>query len=121
MKKLKPISKLKKQADAVFSKWIRERDKGICYTCGIKKDPKEMQNGHYMSRNHTNTRYSEKNCHCQCVACNMFRSGNMQLYAIRLETQYGQGILKELFREAHTLKKCDREFLNNIIEKYNLI
>ena len=117
-KKQKTISQLKREADRVFGIWIRKRDNHRCYTCGYQKQPEETQCGHYMSRSHTNTRYNEKNCHCQCVACNIFKYGNMQIYAIRLQNQYGQGILKELFRKAHMIKKADRKFYEGIIKKY---
>lgn len=43
-KKKVSISKLKKKADSVFSQFIRIRDKGKCYTCGLQKHWKEMQN-----------------------------------------------------------------------------
>jgi len=113
-----PIKQLKSKADNVFSKWIRTRDNAVCFTCGKILGIKESQNGHYMSRRHTNTRYDEDNCHCQCVSCNIFQNGNMQIYAIRLEEKYGQGILKELFRKAHTIKKAERKFYEDIIKKY---
>lgn len=116
MKKLITMKKLKEKADKVFSIWIRARDKNICFTCGKKTD--HPQNGHYISRRHTNTRYSKLNCHCQCVACNIFQKGNMQSYSINLIKLYGDGILQKLYREAHKTKKCDRTFLNNIIETY---
>ena len=117
-KKLPTMKRLKKDADKVFSDFIRQRDKGRCYTCDNIKDWTEQQNGHYMSRRHTNTRYDEENCHCQCVSCNVFLRGNMPLYAIRLQKQYGNDILKDLFRKAHTTIKCDRLFLDKIIKKY---
>ena len=36
-KKKVSIGKLKKKADSVFSQFIRIRDKGKCYTCGLEK------------------------------------------------------------------------------------
>lgn len=43
LKKKVSISKLKKKADSAFSQFIRIRDKGKCYTCGLQKHWKEMQ------------------------------------------------------------------------------
>jgi len=117
-KKLKSKTKLKQEADKWFSLFIRKRDNGRCFTCDVQKDISEMQNGHYQSRRHLNTRYCEKNSNCQCVSCNIFLRGNLQLYAIRLQKKYGQGILKELFRKSHTLIKSDRKFYEDIIKKY---
>lgn len=114
----KTKTKLKKKADKVFSDFIRQRDNGICFTCGNKKEWKYQQCGHFMSRSHTNTRYDEQNCHCQCVACNMFKGGNMPVYAIQLQKLYGNEILKELFKRANKIKKADNKFYEDIIKKY---
>jgi hypothetical protein len=118
MKKPKSLKKLKLEADRLFSQFIRERDKHICYTCEKWLNPKESQNGHYISRNYLYLRYDERNCHCQGVECNVFKKGNMAIYAIKLEQQYGQGILQEL----ETIKLNNvgdtRLFLNGIIKKY---
>ena len=94
--KKKTISKLKKEADAVFSRFIRYRDKGICFTCGHRNDPKKMQNGHFVPRQFNSTRYNEKNCNCQCYACNMFYGGQPDIYTLKLQEKYGEGIIKEL-------------------------
>ena len=78
--KKKSISKLKKELDSVFSKYIRHKysKNGMvaCYTCGVSKPIKQMQNGHFQSRKHLNTRWSEDNCRVQCVGCNVFKYGD---------------------------------------------
>jgi len=116
--KTKTISQLKKKLDAVFSKYIRQRDAGICYTCGNKKEPKYQQNGHYISRQHNSTRFDEENCHCQCVACNVFKKGNMDEYALRLQRQYGSGILKKLNKKKWQTKQFTVQELEEMIEYY---
>ncbi len=112
-----PYTKLRKKAWDTFSHWIRfVRDKGKCYTCGVVKDPKEMDAGHYEHINCLD--FDERNVHCQCSACNRYKKGNRNLYAIHLEKDYGYGILQELDK----LKWKNRYFkvgeLNTIIEKY---
>lgn len=114
------ISKLRKKLDTVFSLWIRTRDNGICYTCGIRKPIKESQNGHYVSRIWTNLRYNEKNCHAQCCGCNVFRNGNLDEYALRLKAQYGEGILEELNGLKHQIKRFTIGELQELINKYTL-
>ena len=116
--KLKSISQLKKQADKVFSLYIRNRDGGRCYTCGAVKPINEMQNGHYVTRGCNQLRYNERNCHCQCVGCNIFKSGNMPEYAVALIKQYGPNILDELQREHRKIKQFTREDLQDIINRY---
>jgi hypothetical protein len=101
----KSIIKIRDKADNVFSKFIRNRDNHTCYTCGKQMKPSESQCGHYESRSHLGTRYSEENCHCQCVGCNVFKKGNYPIYALRLQEEYGKDILEKLHREAMTIKK----------------
>lgn len=114
------ISKLKRKADQVFSLWIRTRDKGRCFTCGEQKPISKMQNGHFVSRSYNSLRYDELNCHCQCMACNIFKHGAMDTYALHLQDTYGPAVLRYFAKkklEVHTLKESE---LENIIIKYKV-
>lgn len=76
---------LVKKLDKVFSQYIRLRDSDTngycrCISCGKIHYWKEIQNGHYMSRRYLSTRFDEMNCNAQCVACNIFNQGNIQMY-----------------------------------------
>jgi len=65
-------SKLIKEADRVFSIYIRQRDKGIsCITCKAKWE-ENFQSGHFMSRRHLSTRWHFMNAHAQCPRCNLY-------------------------------------------------
>ena len=114
-KKLKSISWLKKEADRVFSLWIRERDKR-CVLCGSTKN---LQNGHYISRGINILRYSEVNCNTCCVGCNVFKHGNMAEYALFMQRTHGDGILKQLGAIKQQLHQFKREELQEIITKYS--
>lgn len=116
MKKKKTIRQLKKQADTVFSLWIRNRDKK-CFTCGSTKN---LQCGHFVSRDHNSLRYSELNCNTQCLVCNCFKHGNMPEYAERLMKLYGPYIIRNLNKEKRIVKQFKREELENIINKYKI-
>jgi hypothetical protein len=118
LKKLKSLKTLKNKADAVFSKYIRERDNHKCYTCGKQLTPQTSQCGHFISRNHLYYRYSEVNCHTQGSECNIFKSGNLAVYATNLANQYGVYILNEFQRDKNKSVGNTREFLMGIIEKY---
>lgn len=88
-------TKLREKLDAVFSRYIRLKysdDKGYCrcISCGKVFYWKNIQNGHYMSRRHMSTRFSEDNCRPQCVACNIFNQGNIQMYRRALIRQIGE-------------------------------
>jgi len=118
-KKKKPkVSTLKKKVDKIFSEFIRKRDKGRCYTCGKKKHWSLMQCGHYVSRVHNNTRYNEVNCHCQCVGCNIFKSGAMDVYALRLLDEYPPDILEYLNEQKQIIKQWQTWELEGLICLY---
>lgn len=97
MKKEKTNAWYKKNwADVWFSRFIRQRDKGHCYTCSNINDPKKMQCGHFNPRQYLSTRYDEINNHCQCYACNMLYGGQPATYAKNLIRDFGQGIVEKL-------------------------
>lgn len=123
MPKAKPLSvqKLKKKADAIFSEYIRKRDeeKG-CITCGVKKEWKYQQNGHYVSRSYNSLRYDERNCNAQCVGCNVFKRGAMDSYALQLIRRYGANILSALARDKRKTKQWTVKELQTLIEAYKI-
>jgi len=118
MAKRKSVSQLKKLADKHFSIYIRQRDRGICYTCHKRDEWKYMDCGHYVPRSFNNTRYDEVNCHTQCKSCNIFKSGNKDVYALRLQQEYGYGVLKDLNDRKNVRKSFKRYELEEIIEEY---
>lgn len=121
-KKAVSISALKKKADKVFSDYIRQRDKGKCFTCGCVKEWKEQQNGHYITRSCLALRYNEENCHCQCVGCNVFKHGNYTTYSLKMIEKYGVDKLKELEEIKRdgmaNIKKYGKDFYLDIIQRY---
>lgn len=86
--KTKTTARLKKDLDAIFSKYIRAKyaKDGMvsCYTCSVRKPIAEMQNGHWIPRNNLATRFSEENCRPQCVGCNMFNKGRPDVFSVNL-------------------------------------
>lgn len=118
MKKPKTVSKLKKELDSVFSKYIRQRDKGQCFTCPKKDDPKRMQNGHFVPRQYLSVRYDERNCNCQCYACNMLYGGQGATYAVRLAKKYSQSVVEELEAARWKSVKLDPSWYEEKIAYY---
>ena len=107
-----PLTILHEKARAVFAKWIVKRDKNICFTCGKYGN----QCGHFVHGKAMD--FSEKGNHCQCASCNFFRSGNLIVYAIKLEAKYGYGIVQKLKAEGDKIKRWKRKELERIIKKY---
>lgn len=118
--KKKSISKLKKELDSVFSKYIRHKysKNGLnsCFTCGVVKPSKEMQNGHFQSRKHLSTRWDEKNCRVQCIGCNVFRYGMQYAFGKKLEKE---GIdVEALIFKSRQLQKFNNVELQEMIIEY---
>lgn len=91
----------KQKLDKVFSEYIRLKnanDAGYCrcVTCGKYFYWRNIQNGHYMSRRYMATRYSEMNCHPQCMPCNVMQHGNIPQYRMWLVKTYGEGKVAQL-------------------------
>jgi len=120
-RKTKSLSKYKKEFDAVFSKFIRQRDNHTCYTCGIVMEPTKSQNGHFVPRQYLSLRWDERNCHAQCYACNVLYNGQPSVYAIKLTEQYGPDILREFEAKRKELTKLREDFYIENISKYKAL
>jgi len=117
--KKQSLKNLKAKAWTVFSAYIRQRDQGICYTCGDRRNWKEQQAGHFIhGKKYPVSYFDESNVHCQCVRCNHFLSGNLARYATRLVAQYGPAILEEIQAEKNIIK-VGRDFYEGIILRYS--
>lgn len=93
--KVKKKPNLIKKLDKIFSLFIRYRDtmpNGYfqCISCGQIKPFEQADCGHYINRQHMNTRFDEMNCNAQCRHCNRFMEGNIQDYRRRLVSRYGE-------------------------------
>lgn len=115
--KKQSLKTLKIKAWNLFSAHIRQRDDGICYTCGDQRNWKEQQAGHFVhGKKYPILSFDERNVHCQCVRCNHFLSGNLSLYAEKLVRQYG-GEIFFIFQKEKNIVKVGREFYERIIQK----
>jgi len=117
-KTVKKKRDLKKELDTIFSIYIRMRDNGVCITCGSKTFWKYQQNGHYVSRAVLSLRFDEQNCNTQCPACNVFKHGNMDEYALALQKKYGKDILNKLHKKKYQVVKLTPEWYEQKIKYY---
>jgi len=108
------VASLKKKADAIFSIYIRLRDKK-CITCGSTEN---LQCGHFQSRKHNATRYDPYNCQAQCVRCNMFNWGEQYEFGKQLDKKYGDGMAESLKKKAQEIHKFTTYELQDIIDTY---
>ena len=116
---------LKAKLDKEFSLYIRLRDamNGYfkCISCGQIKPFAQADNGHYINRQHMNTRFDELNCNSQCRHCNRFMEGNIQNYREGLILKYGETkiILLEA-KQGITRKYSDFEY-EQLIKYYKVL
>ena len=114
---------LTKKLDAVFSRWVRYSavdDDGLCecYTCLKRNLPSKMNAGHYISRRHTATRWSEWNVHVQCIYCNKYLNGQPQEYRERLVRENGEKQVGEWEQIRHDIYQPSPDELKYAIELY---
>lgn len=109
---------LKRNAQRVFNKYIRLRDKGKpCISCGKEHDGK-FDCGHFKPRgNYSALAFNEDNCSAQCQKCNRFLAGNLVNYKKNLIKKIGLNRVEKLEATTET-KKWTVEELNEIIETY---
>ena len=124
-KKAESVTTLKKKLDAIFSLYIRQKyadDSGNveCYTCGVVKPIKAIQNGHFWSRSHLSVRWDEDNCRCQCSGCNVFKHGNYIVYTTKLLNEIGEEEFDKLWQKKNLLFSPTKEWLIKQIEFYTL-
>lgn len=121
LKKVKSLQKkafsrasLTKEADRVWSLYIRERDRGNpCITCGVEWS-ESHQAGHFMSRRHLNTRWEVFNGASQCPKCNCWGAWEQYEFSLALERK-SKWLPEQLRRLAlSTEKVTDDEILSYI-------
>ena len=94
-KGISSVSRLKRKLWVVFSKYIKERDNYICFTCGRFAEGAGMHSGHFISKSVGGMLlyFHEDNVHAQCYNCNINLSGNQYIYGQKL----GEKKVKELY------------------------
>lgn len=118
---------LVKKLDKVFSQYIRLRDSDAngycrCISCNRVHYWKDIQNGHYMSRRYLSTRFDEMNCNAQCVACNIFNQGNIQMYRQNLIKKIGEKNVDYLeYKAKGTIKRYSIFELQELIKYYSVL
>lgn len=116
---LKTVRDWMNEAQAMFNKYIRLRDKGRpCVSC-LKPYQDNFQAGHfYSSGGHKVITFNELNVFSQCVQCNMHLSGNLNEYRKNITKRITPYQLEVLDSLAHETKKYTVDELRNLIELY---
>lgn len=121
--KTKTHSQLKKELDAIISKYVRisRSDKngiGECFTCGKRAHWKKMHCGHFISRNYLATRFDENNLRIQCPGCNLFGGGRPLDFEENLVEELGKGVVEALKKKRHEIWKLSTTWFEEVIYHY---
>ena len=112
LRKLSPLTALKRKAWKIFSLFVRKRDK-VCITCGSSNG---LQAGHFVHGD--NMDFVIENINAQCVRCNKWLHGNLGVYAIKIDEKYGLGTAKRLIALGRVYRGYRRKDFEEIIELY---
>src|SRR3990172_4522538 len=87
----KKRSTVEKKLDAVFSKFIRLRDKLTCQRCQKQFETftTGIQCSHFFGRRHRATRWAEDNCVTLCGGCHMHLTANPALHRSWYQARLG--------------------------------
>lgn len=117
MEKKLSKSKPKLKAWKAFSSYIRLRDcvktmgnkdYGQCFTCGVIKERKSLQAGHFVDSRCNAILFVEEIVNAQCVQCNFFKSGNKDRYTPKMVAIWGIDRVEEF------------QNLKNIVKEYSI-
>lgn len=129
-KPAKSISKLKKEAWDLFSKFIRSRDclattgdieYGKCVTCGRVYPFGQLQASHFIDGRTKPVLFNEDIVYAGCMSCNVFKKGNKDAYTPFMINKYGTEKVLEFLDLRHnkdkTWRRCE---LEEVIERYKI-
>ena len=106
---LKPLSYWTERAQKQVNRYIRMRDRGKpCISCSTPWAP-NFQAGHWLTtKARPELRFHLDNIAAQCVQCNLFKSGNQQLYRVALVQRIGSERVESL-EGPHALPRWRKE------------
>jgi len=104
----------------LFSRFIRERDQGVCITCWLLKSYEEVQAGHYISAggNDLELLFHEKNVNGECNYDNAFNSDHIISMRKHLIAKWGcQAIedLEQLAEQKRAIKWEEETYVSKIL------
>lgn len=101
------------KADALFSRYIRCRDKFTCQRCG-KYYPKGkgLQCSHFFGRTKKSVRFDERNCIALCFGCHReWEKGDREGYRVFMIKWLGEKEFNALCIAAYNPQKVDTKMV----------
>jgi hypothetical protein len=112
------IGAMKRKLWALFSAYVKARDGNRCFTCpATGLEGGNWHAGHFIRKDgHAAVEYDPKNVHSQCGACNLWRRGNVHVYALRIIDTYGSDEFRRLIARSHLIHTWHAPQLRELIE-----
>ena len=121
-KKRLTITKSKKRAWLVFSKWLKYqyvKDGMVeCYTCGSMYPLEKIQTGHAIGGRNNSILFEEKLVRPQCIICNVFRRGRYATFTYKLIKEIGMKEYEKLVLQSQQVVQLKVSDFQEIEEKY---
>ena len=119
------LKKFKKKAWNLCSLYhrLKHADRNgyvTCYTCGVRKHYKDgIQAGHAFAGRGKEVLFMDEVIRPQCVGCNMFQGGKLDVFTYKLRKELGDKRFEELYLKAHGDRgQWKRWELEELIERY---
>jgi hypothetical protein len=105
-----------------LSIFVRTMEGGVCFTCKAVNPISKCNAGHFeQAHGHSATFFETMNVHCQCISCNLFKSGNLIEYYEKMMIVYGLEEVLALRARARTIcKGYTKEQLKEIERQFKL-
>lgn len=122
--KEKSLAVLIKEADEVFSEFVRVRDatafSGLvyCFICDVAIPWRASQAMHYIGRSMMGTRYDEMNVRAGCENCNCRDAYHEQRFRVKLNEILTPEGYRHLHQKAQSTSKFMRHELIEMIGEY---
>jgi hypothetical protein len=106
----------------VFSEYVRRSHAidGVCkcVTCGTVGHWKDMDAGHFISRNHKATKFDIQNVAPQCKKCNRFLGGRQYEFGIWIDQKYGEGTAEKILQRSRMVCKRSQVEIDVLTKHY---
>lgn len=113
-----PMAALKRKLWAAFSRYVKERDGAVCFSCGrAGLSGTNWHAGHMFAAGASSLlRYEPKNVHSQCYHCNINLGGNGAAYAQAFIAVYGMDEFMRLSNLSRKMKAWKPYEITELIE-----
>lgn len=105
--KKRSITSLKRELWKYVSLYVKQRDGYRCFTCDKYVQGSNAQCGHFVPSSLCNLemRYDAEWLRTQCMACNIWKSGNYVTFRERLVVEKGEEAVREFEQRRHKIVK----------------